>query len=616
MLKNLNPRRVWLLRTQGDVIEAQASRYIPHSYSGPELLAKARSLASAAPVAVQLNEPQMGDSNQGAGAAHRAGPSKGATQSTAEIGLAGAEAALLYGHGLYEKFQQVDDHVYEAMSRLASHNIANLANLHASLGEYKHDILGEISKGVLSKWKGHLAEVYAAEHFSHAGHVVDWPATSNQEGYDFFLDGHAVNIKLVADASSLHEHFARFPDIPVVVPHDANLGALSQGAFHFAAGDGLDQQLDTFLSSAVPHKIIVDDALSAAAIKEQAMDSADVAVGGAGAAEAHFPWITLATASWREGRLLYENKTDLKSASKNLAADVTGRGGGALLGAKAGATLGTVFAPGLGTAVGGLLGGIVGGVSGGMASNAFKRRDLVAALELTSEAQAELKGLQARLERTSTQKVEQRKHQLQSDMDALEAGHQNAIDAEVRALRKWRQDLLRVSHKELTGLVEVARREINELRLSLDEQLAQVGFWQRWIWPDAHLVALEVASERLNAALRCLNSALDRWGADGGTEIDVVLESLGKQGLGREAVKHMLAQRELERLYREHVLRDKISQAYEVLAVARQRSFETIANLIRELSDEIRKQLAPVLEDLQGKIDKVNIEKRKLGLAE
>ena len=615
MFKKLNPRRLWLLHFQGERIESQASNHIPYPYIGSELLANIRFIDK-----LEAKTPHLGkgEVNSAADQGHADSMNRLASVSKSQrgsgLGIAGAEAATFYGFGLYEKFQQVDDHVYEAMSRLAGENIATIADLNASLGEYKHDIFGEISNGVLSKWKGHLAEVYAAEHFSANGHEIIWPDDSNQEGYDLFLDGHAVNVKLVSDASSLYGHFNRFPEIPVVVPSDVDLGGVADDAFQLEVGTGIDQQLEIFLNSNMSHKVIIDREMSIADITDQANDAADVAVGGANVAEAHFPWITAATATWREGRLLYEHNTDLKSAGKNLTADIVGKGGGAAAGAKAGDALGTIISPVVGTAIGVIVGGVFGAIAGGIASNTYKRKDLEVAIERVIESQKKLKQLQSKLEKSSKQKVDAKKCELQTELNALNKIHKDSIDSESKSLRDWREKALRIEKDEMADLIQSIQIELAQLCEPIEKKLIALSFWRRWVWPDADSLGLDVALDRIHNSLDRINSATNAWLINGAAVSEIV-EFLSREGVAIAGIKRLLRSREVERIKRQTLLRQKIDLAYGHIAFIRHQSFQAICKLIRSLSDEIRNGLRPELDSLQEKIEIVNSEKRKLGIA-
>ena len=89
---------------------------------------------------------------------------------------------------------------------------------------------------------------------------------------------------------------------------------------------------------------------------------------------AHIPIITIGISTFREMRLLLDEKTDGLTSKKNVSLDVAGTGGVGFLGAKAGALIGTAICPGIGTAIGGLLGSIGGAIGGRALTTSNKSR--------------------------------------------------------------------------------------------------------------------------------------------------------------------------------------------------------------------------------------------------
>jgi len=104
----------------------------------------------------------------------------------------------------------------------------------------------------------------------------------------------------------------------------------------------------------------------------------------------HIPVITMAISSFREFKLLSEDKTDFISSIKNIALDATGAGIGAAVGAKAGALAGCIFGP-IGTLVGSIVGGVGGAVAGRYATNKVKMLPLDNAIEAYQTAYGNMK---------------------------------------------------------------------------------------------------------------------------------------------------------------------------------------------------------------------------------
>jgi len=244
--------------------------------------------------------------------------------------VAGFEAAGLFGSEIIHKFLMVDDYVYEGIGRLAGQQFDSFADLSARVQTYEQDFFGGLTEGSLRKVGGHIAEPYVADHFASAGLDVQWPDASNQAGWDLLIEGHEVNVKLVADAEHLAKHFRDYPDIPAVVPGD--MANIPENAIHWDPSAGVDELFNIF-SSGQEKLILVDDALSHADVMDQTADATDALVGSSDLVSSHMPWVTLALSGWREAKLLQSGKTDFLSATKNASLDVAGTGIGGGVGA-------------------------------------------------------------------------------------------------------------------------------------------------------------------------------------------------------------------------------------------------------------------------------------------
>lgn len=70
--------------------------------------------------------------------------------------------------------------------------------------------------GALSNLKGYVAEQVVAARLADQGHVVDFPETSNQAGWDLSVDGIKFQVKNAADLDLLDRHFEKGYDYPVL----------------------------------------------------------------------------------------------------------------------------------------------------------------------------------------------------------------------------------------------------------------------------------------------------------------------------------------------------------------------------------------------------------------
>lgn len=69
--------------------------------------------------------------------------------------------------------------------------------------------------GAISNLKGYVAEQVVASQLVQQGHIVEFPATSNEPGWDLMVDGVKFQVKNAADLSLLQHHFERY-DYPVL----------------------------------------------------------------------------------------------------------------------------------------------------------------------------------------------------------------------------------------------------------------------------------------------------------------------------------------------------------------------------------------------------------------
>jgi len=604
---HINPRRRWIKQRFGDEINKMERSAIPAAYSVDDVYLRYRQAGTPASSKSCTNSTEP---------AKTGSTDQASNPNTSTYAGVAAEAMGIYGVGIFEKLQSVDDHVYEAMSRLASNNISTFADLSQSLGDYKHDFFVDISDKALDKWKGHLAETYAAEHLSDGGHDVIWPDASNQKGWDLLVDGHEVNVKLVSDISSLQHHFDLYPDVAVLVPSDLALGTMSDGAFIFDPTNSIDGALTEYLASSESHKIIVDNALSAAAVKDHALDAADIAIGGSASVDAHIPWVTVATAGWREMKLLDSGSTDWKSAGKNLTADVVGRGGGALAGGKAGAVLGTYVAPGVGTAIGGLIGAIGGAIIGAMGSNKFKRIELQEALDSAIEAEKELAAHQLWLQRKSESDFKSEKVKQADLLNKLRSAEQSNIGNAKNKIRNKQKQQKNFSTNDAQKWLTAARNAIEAQAAKPKAELLSYGFWKRWIWPDMKVVAAEeilAEFERMEKKLSVDPAQLTR----GKHTIPsaTVLKLVSETGVLRERTEEYLQRLEEARRRNEALYREQIDRSCGNVIMQRQKAFSELSDLANKLSTHVRESLKPKLKNLEERICSVEIEKAKLGIA-
>lgn len=70
--------------------------------------------------------------------------------------------------------------------------------------------------GAMSNLKGYVAEQVVAAKLADQGHVVEFPATSNEAGWDLSVDGIKFQVKNAGDLDLLDRHFDKGYDFPVI----------------------------------------------------------------------------------------------------------------------------------------------------------------------------------------------------------------------------------------------------------------------------------------------------------------------------------------------------------------------------------------------------------------
>lgn len=617
----LNPRWTWVRITHKEKIQSSVSDAISRPYSIDEIFLRIRNEKK--PQFPIVDKPPFEAENLNDSDVRLSDAKIPEGDDRYSYITAGGESFLLYGSEIWKNFQSIDSHVYEAMSRLSGENIKSIADLSHSFSQYQHDFWGEIPKALLDKWKGHLAEPYAATHFEQAGYHVDWPDHSNQPGWDLLVNGHEVNVKLVGNVSSLYEHFRKFPDIPAVVPGDLHLGAFSDHVFHFDPTQGLNDGFSEFLASSGHHSVIVDTALSSPDVQTQALDSAHAALGGSAAVHAHVPWITVATAGWREAKLLHGGKTDLKAAGTNLASDTVGRGGGALVGAKSGALLGSAIGsifPGPGTAIGGAVGAAVGGVSGSLVGNKisiqFKRKPLDKAIESAQQAKSAFDELQRNVQAESEAKYSSEVQKQTANLEQIRMQENGFINQSHDRLKGQLSAKFQLSTEQTKVWFGEAMASLALEAKAVHDEVKNQGAWRRWIWPDLKTVTLvEIIAVNRKRSENLKKSFDEKLQSKLDVDCFEILDILSEYGILKNRVEEFVLECEEARNSYEESYRSQISRSYSTIIDARTLAFDKLSTMVNDLMASIRTKLSPLLDDFQEKLDLVYQEREKLGMS-
>lgn len=69
--------------------------------------------------------------------------------------------------------------------------------------------------GAGNNLRGYVSEQLVAARLSEVGHVVSFPETSNNAGFDLLVDGVPFQVKCLQGLEGLRTHFGKYPDMPV-----------------------------------------------------------------------------------------------------------------------------------------------------------------------------------------------------------------------------------------------------------------------------------------------------------------------------------------------------------------------------------------------------------------
>ncbi|ACX52159.1 hypothetical protein Adeg_1026 [Ammonifex degensii KC4] len=274
------------------------------------------------------------------------------------------EPAVIGGIAAYDAVHalaMIDDRVLEAMDFSSKLDLGTFNQLSEYVRQQFFTGSEASVAGAVERLQGYTAEQVVAAHLAAQGHVVEFPDTPNQEGWDLLVDGHPVQVKCVMDSELVREHLERFPDIPVIV--NAEIGSYFADNSH----------------------VVVDKDLLHSQVAEQVHQTID-GVHALDVAPFHVPLVTLFLATVKEGALVLDRRIAPSEAFKNVVRDVACVGGGGFVGSKVGMALaGMLFGPG-GAAVGVIVGAMMGAVVGRVVASRMRHSPLEKAKEELNQA--------------------------------------------------------------------------------------------------------------------------------------------------------------------------------------------------------------------------------------
>jgi hypothetical protein len=104
--------------------------------------------------------------------------------------------------------------------------------------------------GAGNNLRGYVAEQIVAVRLVDNGHVVTFPDTANNPGFDLLVDGHPFQVKCLSSLNGLREHFGKYPEMPVYANSDLANRVLDSGETWAAKVfyvDGYDREIADFV---------------------------------------------------------------------------------------------------------------------------------------------------------------------------------------------------------------------------------------------------------------------------------------------------------------------------------------------------------------------------------
>ena len=151
------------------------------------------------------------------------------------------------------------------------------------------------------------------------GYMVEQAESATQEGWDLLIDGSRFNVKNVAGLAGIREHFAAYPDIPVITSRETAAAAAAENIDNAYADPVLDHEQTVKLT------------------RESLTQGKDIA-------HFSFPAVTLITETTLHIWGLLLGRFSLKTALRNIALNTAARSAGSMAGTAAGAGM-LLFGP-------------------------------------------------------------------------------------------------------------------------------------------------------------------------------------------------------------------------------------------------------------------------------
>ncbi|MCZ8158874.1 MAG: hypothetical protein O9256_03180 [Rhizobiaceae bacterium] len=190
--------------------------------------------------------------------------------------------------------------------------------------------------GAANNLRGYVSEQLVAARLTEVGHVVSFPETANNAGFDLLVDGMPFQVKCLKSLEGLRTHFEKYPDMPVYANSELAEAVIDSGAewsklvFYV---EGFDREIAD---------LIMTTSLEA----------------GEALGDLNVPYFAMAVSSARNLHRVWCGRMPLSDLPFSVVLDATVKGGLSAVGALSGKALGLLaFGP-----AGALVLGGVGGV--------------------------------------------------------------------------------------------------------------------------------------------------------------------------------------------------------------------------------------------------------------
>ena len=354
--------------------------------------------------------------------------------------------------------QRIDFDVFEAIRHSASKSIdmSQWADLKGYLDDHYFDV-GQPS-GFLNRLVGYVGEIKAQDIFEQMGSDVQMAELSNQPGYDMFVDGNPVNVK-IGGIDTIRDHFDQYPDISVAT-----------GPEQAAAFDGNEM-------------VIGLSGLEKTGLEETTDTTLDLSDNDFGIGGPTIPTVTTIMSGYRELTLLMKGHTDIRSSLKNAGLDIAGTSLGGWAGLKVGSVIGSSVGP-AGFVIGGLIGSISGVIAGRYLANKKKREPLNKAIEnynqVFANAELSIKINEEKFRLGLSQKIKMLQIQQQKAFHKLNAIMNQDInmlnDWTKRKCRKFIEMFIQLTPEIEQGYKNIMEKEMGEINRS--------PWMKRIVWPS------------------------------------------------------------------------------------------------------------------------------------